>query len=170
MCNPMRTYTQQGFTMVEMLVYLALFILLSVASVSALLSFSDSFAQYRVERIVSRQLSEMANSILVDSRNALMLDVVGSTVAVDPSELLLDYVGSDVLYTVSGGTLFRSVNGGAPEPITQAPVTVTSFVVDHYPNVETEFVRFAITASATIGSTTVSDTYYSGTVLRGSYD
>lgn len=159
-----------GFTLIEMLIYMALFILLSVVAVTSMLSFADSFKMYRAEHALNSQLASALDWLQLDLRNGLAVDMVGSTLSASSSVLMINYIGHDVTYTVSGGVLSRQVDGGTPEPLTQSPVTVGDFTADRYESTETELVRVRLTASVGTATSTVTEQYEVSSVLRGSYE
>jgi type II secretory pathway pseudopilin PulG len=160
----------RGFTLVEILVYIALFVLMASAAVASLLAFSDSFKAYRAEKILTEQVRSAYERMVADMRNAVTVDRTSSTFDVSPSTLLLEYPGFDREYTLLGGAIVVSENGGAATAVTGPGVVVDSFTVTHFDMVTTELLRVVVTASATVGGTTVTETYYSSSVLRGSYE
>ncbi len=161
---------QKGFTLVEMLVYLAIFITLSVAGVTTMLHFSRVFTEYRVEKMLTQQITASLDTMVSDIRNAVLVDQIGSTFAVSNGTLGLSYVGYDVLYEVLGGVLVRSESGAASVALTHGPVTIDMFLVEYYPTTESELIRVTVAAHITQGAHTFSETYYVSSVLRGSYD
>ncbi len=162
--------THRGFTLVEILVYIALFVLLASTAVASLLNFSDSLKAYRAEKILTEQVRGAYERMLADVRNATALDQAGSTFDVSPSTVSLQYEAVERVYTLSGGAITVAENGGTAVPITGDGITVTSFTVYQYDMVSTILLRVEIAATATVGDTTVTETYYSSSVLRGSYE
>ncbi len=160
----------RGFTLIEILVYIAIFLMLATAAVATMLSFSDSFSRYRAEKLLTEQVRSSFELVLADIRNASAVDLVGSTLGTSPSTLVLGYEAEDRTYALTSGALTRRINAGAVTPLTASPVTVTNFTATHFDMMTTELVRIVITASATVGDTTVTETYTSSAVLRGSYE
>lgn len=161
---------QRGFTLIEILVYIAIFLVLSTAAIATMLSFADSFARYRAEKFLTEQVRSSFEILLADVRNASAVDQVGSTLGTSPSTLVLGYAAEDRTYALTGGALTRTINAGTPAAITASPVTVSAFTATYFDMMTTELVRVSITASATVGDTTVTETYTSSAVLRGSYE
>lgn len=162
--------TQRGFSLVEILVYIALFILLASAAVASLLNFSDSFKAYRAEKVLTEQVRGAYERMLADVRNATALDQAGSTFDTSPSTVSLQYEAVERVYTLTSGAITVSENGGTAVPITGDGITVSAFTVRQYDMVATTLIRIELTATATVGDTTVTETYYSSSVLRGSYE
>ncbi len=160
----------RGFSLVEILVYIALFVLLASAAVASLLSFTDSFKSYRAEKLLTEQVRSAYERMVADIRNATAVDQAGSTFDVSPSTMVLQYPGIERAYTLTGGAITVSENGGAATAVTGPAVVVTNFTVQQYDMVATNLLRISITASSTVGDTTVSETYYTSSVLRGSYE
>jgi prepilin-type N-terminal cleavage/methylation domain-containing protein len=162
--------SQSGFSLVEMLVYIALLVVITAAAVSTLLQFSEAFMVYRTEKALSRQLGAVVERIQYDIRNSVAVNAVGSTLDVSPGTLALDRIGSSVTYTLSAGTV-TVVHDAAPAvPITGGVVTVDALSFSQFNSGTTELVQFEVTATAAIGDYSKTETYQTSALLRGSYE
>lgn len=161
---------QSGFTLVELLVYISIFMLVSVGSIAFYFSVQDVFTQYQVRQALfvsstnamERLLMEireadtvsMSESVLATSTGALAL---GST---DTGTTTIAISDSDLIVTAADGT--QSVMG------TDA-VTVSDFVVQHYESDVSELVRVTIGLTAERGGYSEQFELTGAAVVRGSY-
>jgi type II secretory pathway pseudopilin PulG len=166
----MKTSTTSGFSLVEMLVYIALLVLVSSAAVSSLLAFSDAYVHYRTEKVLTRQLQEATERMVHDIQNSVAVNVVGSTLGVTPGTLMLDRAGSSVTYTLDSGVLTVQQDTDPAVPQTGSNVTVDSLQFEYLTNVHTEMVQVSITATATLGDYSATETYQTSAIIRGSYE
>lgn len=158
-----------GFTLIEMLVYVALLILISTAAVASLISMTGSFQQQKAEQLVTRNATLVLERLLSDVRTATNVDLPGSTLEVSPGELSLIHGATTTEYMLVGDELHVVTNGIA-SPLTDSAISVNSLQFFQYDNARTEFLRVAVTFSATAGPITHTQTFNVGAVLRGSYE
>lgn len=161
---------QHGFSLVEMLVYLALLILISVVAVSSLFNLTDTLTRYRAEKVLTVQSRAMLERMVADVRNATAVDTVSSTFDVSPGTLVLDYIGASITYTLASGDVTVALDTNPSSPLNGGDVTVDSLAFTYYDNMTTELVRISMTATAVVGDTTVTETFTTSAVLRGSYE
>jgi len=159
--------SKQGFSLVEMIVYIAVLTMVSLASVSSLLMLSDLFARYRAEQIMFRSatvaLERMSRDIKeADSVTSFSSDIDGSLTLAGPW-------GSASYATSSDNLLHLTVNGVDQGALLDERVVVTrlSFIAD---SDVTDYARVVMILESTVGDRTVTRTFRSGAVLRGSYE
>lgn len=160
---------QFGFTLVEMLVYLAIFMIVSVASVGFMLSLNNFIDQYRVETTLYRSGTNIMEQLLLAIRQAEAVDLV-NTVVEDPTAgvLTLENTATTTIFTFDGSVLAMSINGVDLGDVTTSNVTVESFTVYHYPLSIGEFVRVRLVLTGTIeGAYSKQITLYGGAKVRG---
>lgn len=154
-----------GFTLVEMIFYIALLTLVTTASVLLLFSLEDMFAKYRAEQLVYRSATTALERMLFDIRNA---ESVVTSNSPFPS-LSLTKESNTTQYVVGSGGILLRENGVNTGLLTDDDVSVTSLNFFGYSDT-TELVRVEMTLSATVGQSTVERTFNAGAVLRGSYE
>ena len=157
---------QHGFTLVEMLVYIAVLMVTAVGSIGLLLSLDNLFAKYRAEQKIFRSATTALERIVYDIRSA---DSVSASSYLYPGTLSLSIDGDIFTYATSSDALHVSENGTDIGPLTETGVKVTDFAVYSYSDV-TDFARVRITLSSSYGGITVTETFNAGAVLRGSYE
>lgn len=160
----------QGFSLVEVLVYISVFTIVSVGSVGVLFSLQEMVYEHRTNQVMTRNVTSVFERVLFDVRAADSVNVGASTLGSDPGALTLVAGATTTEYTLSGGALLVSVNGGAANPITGDNTTVTNLQFDHYDNTVSEAVRVSITFQADWGNVTKIRNFTNSSVLLSSYD
>jgi len=159
----------KGFSLVEMLVYVAMLVVVATVSVASLISLSDSFQQQKARQLVVRNAVSVTERMLTDIRVAQDVDQFSSTFQATPGVLTLVNGPTTTAYSVVSGVLEVSVENES-SALTDNAVTIDEIIFYLYDNTVTEFVRMQLTLSATAGSVTYTETFNAGAVLRGSYE
>lgn len=160
---------KKGFTLVEMLVYIAVMVIVCAAAVTLLFSLGDRITQQRANQLVVRTAQTTIERIMLEVRNAEAVDA-GSVLENNPGTLILDAGATTTQFAVSGGVVEVTVNGGTAEALTSSDVSIEELRFFAYDNTLTELVRVVLTVEATVGDATVSKTFNASGVLRGSYE
>lgn len=159
----------KGFSIVEVLVYLAIFMVVSTTSVTFLLSLNKFIDQYRIETMLYRSSTSVMEQILLTIRQADSVDL-SNTVLDTPAAGQLTLVNKDNTTEIklSGGALNLTINGVEYGDLTGDPVMVDGFTIYDYPVTAGEMVRVKLELTATLNATTQkSITLYGGAVVRG---
>ena len=159
-----------GFTLIEMLVYIALLAIVSMSSISLLFSLNDMFEKNRADQLITRGGTIAMERILYDIRSADFVNTFNSTFISTPGVLVLTKDTTTTEFSKVNGAVSVKVNSVTLGPLTNSSVSVDELRFFRYSNLMTEAVRIRLTLSVTVGETTVSETFYGGTVLRGSYE
>jgi type II secretory pathway pseudopilin PulG len=170
MNTPLHTKYNRGFSLIEMLVYLAVTVLVSLAGVLTYLSLDDVMVRNETERAVNHSAIVALERIGYEIRQATGVNVVQSTFGVSPSELTLSRGATTTNFEVVGNALMLTVNGVTLGTLTGEDVIVEDFVVHRYVGTTTELVRVALTMSGNSKAATTTRTYYTSAVIRGSYE
>lgn len=160
---------KKGFTLVEMLIYIAIFMVVSTASVTFLLSLSDFIDHYKVETALYRSGTNVMEQIILSVRQADNVDLV-NTVEDLPAigKLTVEHGASSTSFVINAGSLDLTIDGKELGDMTASVVTVDGFTVYYYPMAKGEFVRVKLDLTATVGGVTKSITLYGGSAVRGS--
>ncbi|OHA81860.1 MAG: hypothetical protein A2675_01790 [Candidatus Yonathbacteria bacterium RIFCSPHIGHO2_01_FULL_51_10] len=167
-------FSRRGFSLIEMVVYIALLAILTVLAVNMTLSMTRAFADLRVSRDLNSSATALFERITRDIRGAYDVDAAGSVLGTNPGELLLntkDAGGTNmtVEYFVSSGAVHIKENGLDLGPITSASTQTGSFVVREIIGANSKAVKVEVTLSATRGDITKQRNFYTTVVLRGTY-
>ena len=159
----------KGFTLVEMMVYLALLIVISISAVMALISFSDALQSYRTNQLLVRNGIAVLERFQTDVRSAQDVDMLNSTLGVSPGALRV-LTGATTTDFAIGGSVITVATNGVPQALTADTVTIDGLEFYVYDNLTTQMVRMQVTLTATVGVTTRTQTFNTAAVLRGSYE
>jgi prepilin-type N-terminal cleavage/methylation domain-containing protein len=162
--------SQSGFTLIEMLVYIAILTIVSGGALTLLFSLTDQINAGRAQRLVSSSAQTALERILTEVRSADSVDGLTSTLEVSPGVLVLERGASTTAVALSAGTVLLSSDSIVQGPLTSGDVSVDELRFYHYDNTNTEMVRVRLTLSATVGDTSITRTFNAAGVLRGSYD
>lgn len=167
--STIRSSFQVGFTLVEMLVYLAIFMAVSTASIGLMISLSDFINQYQIETVLYRSGSNVMEQVMLGLRQADQVDLLNTNLN-DPAlgRLTLEQGASTTEFVLTGGALNMSVDGVQLGTLLSNNVVVDGFTVFHYPSSRGDLVRVKLQLTATIDSQVKSITLYDGAVVRGS--
>jgi type II secretory pathway pseudopilin PulG len=160
----------RGFSLIEVLVYIAVTVFISTAGVLTYLSLNTVLLRQETERSVNHAALVALEKISRDIRGATTVDTAQSSLGTSPSTLVLDAGTSTTGFAVSGGVLVYTRNGVEVGPLTGTDVTIEDFTVNRYTGTSTELVRVSLTLSAENKAASTTRTYYTSAVLRGSYE
>lgn len=163
-----------GYALPEVLVYLSLFVLMSVLVVNMLLSMSKAFAEIRANRDMMRSGTSIMERITREIQNAESIDVANSTFGSSPGVLTL--VGEDsggsartVRFVTSSGAVHVYENDVDQGLLSVNPTTETSLLFNSITTTTGRGVKVAITLTDTRGSNVRTENFYTTATLRGSY-
>ena len=165
------TSNSSGFTIVEMVVYVAVLALIVAGVVNMILAVSSTFSELRATRQLNRSASVVLDRFVRDVRDAESVVVGSSVFDIHPGELVLSYgVGSpQVRLYVDGGTMKIDRGGGYEGDLTVPGVSVTNFMFRHITNSTSESARLEITLESVSGKASKTETFYTTAVVRGAY-
>lgn len=112
----------RGFSLLELLVYIAIISLMSVVLAAAFTALTRGRAQSLARSDVESNARFALERITYDLTRAASVAV--PTLAATSSTLEMTSTSGTINYAVTGGALTRSVNGGAGERITARTVTL----------------------------------------------
>ena len=157
-----------GFTLIEMLVYLGIFTVVSTASVTFLLSLDDFIDQYKVETALYRSGTNVMEQIVVELRQADQFDA-GNSVIENPSTgvLAIQNGVATTRFTKTGSSIVLTKNGVSYGNLNTNDVSVTAFTVYRYITTAGTLVRVHVRLSASVDETTKTVDLYGGAIIRG---
>lgn len=158
----------KGFTLIEMLVYLAIFMIVSTASVTLLLSLNEFIDQYQVETALYRSGSNIMEQIVVELRQADQFDSVNSVIDTPATGVLAISNGSATTrFTKTGDDIVLTKDGVSFGSLNTDSVSVTGFTVYRYTSAAGTFVRVHVQLTSSVDDTTKSLDLYGGAIIRG---
>lgn len=159
-----------AFTLVEMLVYIAILVVITIVTMHAVMKYSKLISNTQART----QLVEVAHGSLErlvrEVRNADSVNTFQSDLEKATSTLSLIAEDYTTVITGTSTSLMIARNGGLELPLTSEDVSLEAFYVYHYTTLNTEAVRFVVTLSASSTSGTIEETFEAFSTLRGSYE
>jgi type II secretory pathway pseudopilin PulG len=160
----------QGFTLVEMLVYLAVTLLVAVAGVATFLSLNTALIRNQTERALTHAAQATLERMVRDIRGARVVDGAQSTFGTSPGVLEVEDGATTTQFSVSNGRVVVTQNGIELGPLTSDGVSVDTLVFTRYTGTSTELIRIALTLHAESKAASTTRTFYGAAVLRGTYE
>ncbi len=159
---------QAGFTVIEVLVYLAIFVVVTTAATYLLLTLNDVVDRYRVNTALYRSGTGVMEQVVVALRQADQFNL-GASVIESPTNGALTVLsdGTSTTFTKSGDELLLTINSVPYGSILDGPVIVDGFTVYQYNTAIGTLLRVKLDLTATVGSSSKSTTLYGGAVIRG---
>ncbi len=163
---------KSGYSLVEMVIYIAILSFVSFVVISMLLSFTNSYRTVTALRITEQSGIDSMERMTRDIRGAADVDTVNSTFGTSPGVLTVQSNLNGVLSTttkfyVQGGILKVDVNGAYYGPLTLSNTNVSSLIFRYLDNGTTTAVKIDLTITGTVGTTTKVKNYHTTVVVRG---
>jgi len=164
-----QSHHARGFTLVEMLIYVAILLIVSTASILFIISLDRLVTQYRIETALYRSGSGVLEQVLVGIRQADSLDALNSVFENNSAgALALTNGASSTEFVLESGQLNLILDGQEYGSLTSDEVTVTDFTVFRHPTAIGDLVRVRLGLSVTLNGVDKNITLYAGGVIRGS--
>jgi prepilin-type N-terminal cleavage/methylation domain-containing protein len=167
-----RFSAQHGFSLIEMLIYLAILTVVFVVIVNTILSFTGSYRTLSAYRIVEHSAISSFERMTRDIRGATNINAAQSTFDTNPGVLSLTStigsVSTTTRFYVDNNTLKVDVNGVYIGPLTTSNVAVTNLTFSRLIGSTTEAVKIDMTLQGTSGPATTSNNYHVTVVVKGS--
>jgi Tfp pilus assembly protein PilW len=164
------SHSKKGFSLIEVMVYLAVTVLLAGALITSFISLSTVLARNATERALTTSAQVSLERMVRTARSAESVNTGLSTLDTSMGALALTESATTTRFYVSGDALMVSVNGTELGPLTSDAVSVEDVVFHRYVASTSEMVRMELTLSAVSKAASSTRTFYSSAVLRGSYE
>lgn len=163
-----RSTTEAGFTLVEMLVYLAIFVTVAAASVTLLISLRSLVDQYQLETKLYRSATSVMEQTLLAVRQADELVLTGTELATSTAgRLTVQNTATTTEFVLDNQTIEQVVNGVSSGSLTATDVSIDGFTVYRYETTSGDLVRVRIDMTGVHNGVSKSITVQGGAVIRG---
>jgi prepilin-type N-terminal cleavage/methylation domain-containing protein len=163
--------TSNGFSLIEMLIYVSILAIVLLLVVQTALSFTGSFRNLQVLRAVDRSAYNSLERMTRDIRNADAVNLTQSYLGASPGILVLTQTsGSNSTTTrfyVQNQVINVDVNGISIGPLMVARTAVTSLVFTQIAGTSTA-VKIDMTLTASSGPVIRTKSFHSTVILKGS--
>ncbi len=160
--------TTSGFSLIEMLMYVALLTLILVALVNIVFAFSKSYEQLGALRTAEHTGLTGMERMARDIHWATSVDTGGSTLGSSPGVLSVLIGTSTTKFYVVNGELRVSVDAIDIGPLSVSSAKVTNLVFRLITTTESQAVKIEMTVQGIAGSAVRSKTYRSTIILKNS--
>lgn len=154
---------KKGFTLIEMLIYIALLAIISVLIINSMLFLVPSYNSLKVTRDINNAAVSTLERITREVKSASGVDVVNSVFDVQEGKLVLNDGTSIYL---SGGRVYIQEGSGDPNPLTRKEVTVTDLTLEHFIGTESEAVQVRMTVEGSRRNITKTGNFHTAATLR----
>ncbi len=163
----------RGFTLVEMVVYVAFFAVLSILAVNSTLIVMKSFYALRLTQSINQSATVALERMSREIRNAYDIDTVQSTFGVNSGRLTLrtkDSLGANTTmeFYVSGSQLFLIEGGVYKGSLMTKNAILTNLVFRQIANPNSRAVKIEMSIRETRGILQKDVNFYNTIILRGS--
>ena len=165
---------RKGFTLIEMVIYIAFVSTFSVLALNGVLLATKVFSDFRITRNLNNTAEVILDRVVREVRQAYDVDQVESSFGAHPGKLTLKTIDpSDIDTTIEfyldNGNVKVKEGGVDSGFLGSRDVMVDIFVFDLITNSNTKAVRTRLQLTAQRGSLQKIKTFYATTILRGSY-
>lgn len=165
---------QKGFTLVEMIIYVSFFALLSVLAMQAIMIVMKSFYTLRITQSVNQSATVSVERMSREIRNAYDIDATQSIFGVHPGRLTLktkNEVGANAtieFYVDGTNQIHLKEDGIEKGSLLTKNTTVTNFVVRYLSNTNSKAIKIEVSFTDSRYSIAQTIKFYDTIVLRGS--
>ncbi|MBX4181333.1 prepilin-type N-terminal cleavage/methylation domain-containing protein [Candidatus Parcubacteria bacterium] len=170
MRNNFKLERHKGFSLLEMLIYVAILALLLMVVMGVIVSISKSNRLIRSARSIDTSASLSMERM---TREARLSDSIapGSTLNVHPGDLILNSTDASnnprtVEFYISNGRLMMKENSVDLGALTESATRVTSLIFRRFSGAHSEGVRIEMTLESGADTGYKTETFYSTAVLR----
>lgn len=167
---PDREYTARGFSLVEMLIYVALLAVIATAVVSAMLSLRVVFGMAQAHHALSSAAETSLARMLFEIDRASSVATSTSVFGTSPGSLTVTTEEGNRRFFVQSGALRVEEGGVDAGALTPANVSVERLAFTFYENTNTQAVRIELTLHADNRFASTTKTFTTMSVLRNSYE
>jgi len=166
-------FYNRGFSLIEVLIYLALLVLLSSVVVGIVLSLSNTFYNIRANRALETGAIATLERMALEIRNADSILLSGSILNTSPGELEviqnIDETSQNIRFYVDEGNVNVSIDGGEGSTLFPSAVSVDSLIFRRVVNGVSEGVRIELSLQSVVGRISLTKLFTDFVILRGSY-
>lgn len=170
----MKIHKNKGYSLIEIVVYLAIFSALSVLVINSFIVILGSFNTTRANRDLLQSGSKTMERLSREIRQAESVDLVNSTLGSSPGVLQLnsrDSAGTPmtVRFAIASGNLNLYENGTLVDNLVMENISPTSLIFRRIATTNSEAVKIELTVQDTSSTSTKTENFYNTVILRGTY-
>jgi hypothetical protein len=163
-----RNTSQPGFSLVEMLIYVALLTLIFMAIVNIALSFTSSYSELGALRAAEHTGFSSMERLVRDIHLATTIDVGQSSFATTSGALALTSGTTTTRFFLSDGVLRVSVDGVDIGPLSVGAGKITSLMFNATSTAESQAVKIEMVVRGEAGKSVREKKYITTAILKNS--
>ncbi len=169
-----RYFSHRGFSLVEMLFYVAILAISLVTVMQTLVVITRSYGILRSAQRVEQEASFSLDRMVREVRDASDVSDAESTFSVHPGKLFLTTTTSEgaartVEFSLTAGKLSLKENGVVTGLLSSDKTSISNLVFRKITTARSKGVKIEMTMQSGTGTTTRSENFYATAVLRDSY-
>lgn len=162
---------KSGFTLIEMLVYISIFTIVSGGAIGLLFSLDDLFVQYKLKQNLLASGTTIMERVLLEVREANNLVLADSVIASSTAGVIsLDKGVETIKISKNGNKLELYRDGNLDSVINSSNVEVLGATFYYYEQNGVELVRVRLDLRSSVESQIEDWSVAGGTIIRGSYE
>lgn len=170
----MNIQKKNGYSIVEILVYLAIFTTMSIMVINYFIVVLGSLHTTRANRDLLESGATSMERIAREVRQADSVDIVNSTLSSSPGALQLNSTDSSgnpmiIKFSVTNGALNLYEDGSLIGNLLSENISVTTLVFRRIVTANGEAVKIELTLQSTDSDDSQSENFYNTIILRGGY-
>lgn len=171
----MKTQNKNGFSIVEVIIYLAIFTAISILVINSFIVILSSFNTTNMNRKILESGTVVMERISREIRQAKNIDIANSFLDINPGVLQLnstDNEGSPITIKFKredNGELNLYKNDNLEGNLLGNNLSVTSLIFSRIAMTQSEAVRIRMTLEYSEGNNTKTENFYNTIILRDSY-
>lgn len=162
---------KSGYSLVEMVIYVAILSAISLVIINMLISFTKSYQTLGALRVAEHSGIDFMERVTREIRGATSVDSANSTLGTSPGVLTLvstfGGVSTTTKFYVQNGIIKMDVNGVYFGPLTVSNSSTTNLTFTSLANSVSSAVKVDLTVQGTAGTATRVKSYHSTIILRG---
>lgn len=167
-------YSSGGFSLIEMLFYVALLSLSLIMVIHTLVILVRSHGVQKAGGQIEEEASLALDRMLREIRDASSIDDAGSTLGTTNGKLLLTTTTVDgtlrtVEFSLGGGKLYLKEDGGAQSLLAGGKTTISGLTFKKVSTAHSQGATIDLAISGGTGSSSRTEHFYATAVLRDSY-
>lgn len=165
----------RGYSLIEVIVYIAIFTSISILVINSFIAILSSFKNTEANRRLLESGSLVMERMTREIRQANSIDLINSTIGSNPGTLQLneeDSGGNSIFVKFkkeNNGEIDIYRNNNSGENLLSSQVLATSLIFRRITTTESEAVKIEMTLNYTNGSIVKNEKFYNTIILRGSY-
>ena len=164
-----KTSRNFGFTLVEILVYMAIFILVSTSAIGLLFSLDDLFTQYKLKQALLESGTNIMERLLIEVRESDSVSLADSVLTSSDGTLTLDKATETIKFIKNGNNLELNRDGVFEGNLNSSNIEILGATFYQYEQNGVELVRVKLDLRSTIEDQSEEWSVSGGAIIRGSY-